>query len=132
MRKHTFFLSSAFPFIGNNGTPLRPQNVKTSVQNISSYHHNANGRFGIISETAIRANQIPKQNVTDSKTVRFAFQNGAFCNVKWCVLQCKMVRFAKRYSDSLKRQEQRRRLKMRIDGVLEVLISHGIVVPFQK
>ena len=28
----TFFLSSAFPFFGYNGTPLRPQNVETSVQ----------------------------------------------------------------------------------------------------
>ena len=39
-----FFLSSVFPLIGNNGTPLRPQNVKTSI---SSYHHNAHGRFGL-------------------------------------------------------------------------------------
>ena len=32
MRKQTFFLSSAFPFFGCNGTPLRPQNVETSEQ----------------------------------------------------------------------------------------------------
>ena len=31
-RKHAFFFSSIFPLIGNNETPLRPQNVKTSVQ----------------------------------------------------------------------------------------------------
>ena len=34
-----------------------------------------------------------------SKMVRFTFQNGAFCVLKWCILQCKMVRFAKRHSE---------------------------------
>ena len=29
-----------------------------------------------------------------SKSASFAMQNGAFCSVKWCVLQSKMVRFA--------------------------------------
>ena len=28
-----------------------------------------------------------KVAVLTSKMVRFAFQNGAFCNAKWCVLQ---------------------------------------------
>ena len=37
---------------------------------------------------------IPVVSASICKTVRFASQNGAFCNVKWCVLQCKMVRFA--------------------------------------
>ena len=32
MRKQTFGLSAAFPFVGCNGTPLRPQNVETSDQ----------------------------------------------------------------------------------------------------
>ena len=44
-----FFLSSVFPFFGYNGTPLRPQNVERHLlKNKSCYHHNANGRFGII------------------------------------------------------------------------------------
>ena len=46
MRKHILFLSSVFPFIGYNGPPLCPQNVKTSVQKYKSYHYNANDRFG--------------------------------------------------------------------------------------
>ena len=33
--------------------------------------------------------------------MRFAFQKWQFCVLKWCVLRCKMVRFAKRHSDSL-------------------------------
>ena len=48
MRKQTF-LSSVFPFFGYNGTLLRPQNVERHLlKNKSCYHHNANGRFGII------------------------------------------------------------------------------------
>ena len=43
------FLSSVFPFFGYNGTLLRPQNVERHLlKNKSCYHHNANGRFGII------------------------------------------------------------------------------------
>ena len=33
--------------------------------------------------------------------VRFAFQNGAFCVLKWCVLRSKMVRFAKRPAEGI-------------------------------
>ena len=48
MREQTFFLSSAFPSFGYNGTALRPQNVETSVKkNKSCNHHNANDRFGL-------------------------------------------------------------------------------------
>ena len=32
MRKQSFFLAYVFLFFGYNGTPLRPQNRKTSVQ----------------------------------------------------------------------------------------------------
>ena len=41
------FLSSVSSLLGYNGTPLRPQSDKTSVQKQSNYHHNANDRFGI-------------------------------------------------------------------------------------
>ena len=37
MRKQTFFLSSAFPSFGYNGTPLRPQNVETSIRYSDSW-----------------------------------------------------------------------------------------------
>ena len=41
------FLSSVSSLLGYNGTPLRPQSDKTSVQKQSDYHHNANDRFGL-------------------------------------------------------------------------------------
>ena len=46
-RLQAFFLSSFLSLLGYNGTPLRPQSAKKSVQKENLNHHNANDRFGL-------------------------------------------------------------------------------------
>ena len=41
------FWASFSSLLGYNGTPLRPQSCKTSVEKYGYYHHNANDRFGL-------------------------------------------------------------------------------------
>ncbi len=45
-RLQAFFLSSFSALLGYNGTPLRPQSAKKTVQKENLNHHNANDRFG--------------------------------------------------------------------------------------